>query len=578
MRGETPLIQAATGERSFTVETDAVTNLPMATRNFTEFINLVPGVDNGNRAGNSDSTGGGSNNFMMDGVGTMEPGSNRLMVSVNTESICAGEGAHVELPGRVRPVERPAGDGRHPQRHQSLPRIGLRRRAQLGLVLELQDQPPQRRSEDDAEAARLGLLGGRSGGQARRPEQAVLLFRPGVPAARAGQQRGSSPLPDRSRAARRLLARRRTTTATRGRSFAITGSPGSCSNADRTACYADGGVLGKIPADRLYQIGLNILNQYPMPNLTNIPAGQSYNFEITRPNQRITSYQPVVKLDYQAAQALRLSFKYASWGQPKVAVLGSLPGFNDTMMNEPVVPLWAVTANYSLTPTMFLEASIGHAQHDQAGCALNGGGANFCTAGFPVNDVASRANTGLAGLPYLFPDANVIDPGYYQFKALNQVNPAPWDGTRMLLPPNFGFGGQGHECAAQQQLSRVRRPLVGQRLRVQPDQAGRASHHQSGLLPSARAEAAESGRAVRDAELQQRHQQPARFTVPVFQRRTRHFSVVPASVEVHRGHLDLQQRRVLHPGQLEGHQPADVRLRHAVRPPAAAVRQHRTVG
>ena len=66
-------------------------------------------------------------------------------------------------------------------------------------------------------------------------------------------------------------------------------------------------------------------------------------------------------------------------------------------MNEPVVPLWAATANYSLTPTMFLEASIGHAQHDQAGCALNGGGANFCTAGFPVNDVASRANTGLAG-------------------------------------------------------------------------------------------------------------------------------------------------------------------------------------
>ena len=45
-------------------------------------------------------------------------------------------------------------------------------------------------------------------------------------------------------------------------------------------------------------------------------------------------------------------------------------------------------------------------------------------------------------LPYLFPDANVIDPGYYQFKALNQVNPAPWDGSRMMLPPNFGFGGR----------------------------------------------------------------------------------------------------------------------------------------
>src|SRR5262245_35924670 len=87
VRGETPLIQSTTGERSFTVETDAVTNLPIATRNFTEFINLAPGVVDGNRAGDSASTGGGSNNFMMDGVGTMEPGSNRLMVAVNVESI-----------------------------------------------------------------------------------------------------------------------------------------------------------------------------------------------------------------------------------------------------------------------------------------------------------------------------------------------------------------------------------------------------------------------------------------------------------------------------------------------------------
>ena len=42
---------------------------------------------NGNRAGDSPSTGGGSNNFMMDGVSTMEPGSNRLMIAVNVESI-----------------------------------------------------------------------------------------------------------------------------------------------------------------------------------------------------------------------------------------------------------------------------------------------------------------------------------------------------------------------------------------------------------------------------------------------------------------------------------------------------------
>ena len=40
-----------------------------------------------------------------------------------------------------------------------------------------------------------------------------------------------------------------------------------------TACFRDGGVLGKIPANRLYSTGIDILNRYPAPNLTQT-AGQ----------------------------------------------------------------------------------------------------------------------------------------------------------------------------------------------------------------------------------------------------------------------------------------------------------------
>src|SRR5258708_25307570 len=87
VKGDAPIIQSSSGERSFSVTTANVTNLPIATRNFADLINLTPGVVNGNRAGDSASTGGGSNNFMMDGVSTMEPGSNRLMIAVNVESI-----------------------------------------------------------------------------------------------------------------------------------------------------------------------------------------------------------------------------------------------------------------------------------------------------------------------------------------------------------------------------------------------------------------------------------------------------------------------------------------------------------
>ena len=85
---------------------------------------------------------------------------------------------------------------------------------------------------------------------------------------------------------------------------------------------------------------------------------------------------------------------------------------------------------------------MGHTQHHQAGCALNGGGANFCTAGFPVNPVSSRANTGLTNLPFLFQDANIIDPSYYEYAALNAVDSPPWNGTRYLLPPMFSWGGR----------------------------------------------------------------------------------------------------------------------------------------
>jgi hypothetical protein len=47
---------------------------------------------------------------------------------------------------------------------------------------------------------------------------------------------------------------------------------GACTAADQTACFKDGGLLGKISADRLYPIGLNVLKQYPTPNITQVPG------------------------------------------------------------------------------------------------------------------------------------------------------------------------------------------------------------------------------------------------------------------------------------------------------------------
>ena len=43
VKGESPMIQAASGERSFTIQTEAVTNLPISNRSFTALASLSPG-------------------------------------------------------------------------------------------------------------------------------------------------------------------------------------------------------------------------------------------------------------------------------------------------------------------------------------------------------------------------------------------------------------------------------------------------------------------------------------------------------------------------------------------------------
>jgi hypothetical protein len=441
VRGETPQVQSTSGERSFSVTTAEVTNLPIATRNFADLINLTPGVVNGNRAGDSPSTGGGSNNFMMDGVSTMEPGSNRLMIAVNVESISEvkvltssyqaeygrSSGLQVsavtksgtnQFRGSVYDVERDS-DWYSNSRTNILngdPKTTLRER-DWGYSI----------------GGPIGKPGGRNKlfffyaqeFQPRTTGNNVVRFR--VPTALERQGNFSQ------------------TTDNSGNPFPYIKDPllsGTCSATSQAACFADGGVLGRIPASRLYQTGQNILNLYPLPNIANVPPGQNYNFELTRPEQTLTSWQPVVRIDYQPMASLRGTFKYAAWGQPNDPVLGSLPGFNDTQMNDPVVPLWSATLNYTLNSSTFVEATFGRASHRQAGCGLNGNGANFCAAGFPVNPVANRLTNGLSALPTLFPDANIVDPGYYQYEALTEVNPNNFDGTRVLLPPAFQWGGR----------------------------------------------------------------------------------------------------------------------------------------
>src|SRR4029450_1389175 len=146
----------------------------------------------------------------------------------------------------------------------------------------------------------------------------------------------------------------------------------------------------RIPQDRLYQTGLNILKLYPLPNIQQAP-GTSYNLEYLSPRFKTLSQQPAVRGDYQISSNLRITAKYTGQRGFKGTTPGTMPGFNDTYNAYPWVHAFATTVNYTINTTTFLEGTYGFSNRRL------GGGVN--------SDFTNRFNTGLQGLPSLFANA-----------------------------------------------------------------------------------------------------------------------------------------------------------------------------
>ena len=173
---------------------------------------------------------------------------------------------------------------------------------------------------------------------------------------------------------------------------------GTCSAADTRACFQDGGVLGRIPASRLYDSGINILKWWPTPNI-NQPLGQAYNYESVDPEFDILGYQPVIRVDYQPTPSIRGSFKFLEYQQPSKVHPGTIPGFNDTQEHDYGIWLPAGTFNWTISPTMFLEASFGANFHHQEGCSITGGEPNYCRTGLSVTSAGNRNLSGFGNIP-----------------------------------------------------------------------------------------------------------------------------------------------------------------------------------
>jgi hypothetical protein len=187
-----------------------------------------------------------------------------------------------------------------------------------------------------------------------------------------------------------------------------TGLP--CSASDTRGCFQDGGVLGRIPANRLYEVGLNILKMYPAANSPGTIA-QGFN-HVTQEGQDAPNRNDLIRLDWAPNSAWRIYGKLLQSFGTRVAPYGggttgfqtNIPEFgsrDDQRDNRGI----SVTAAVTLNNSTFLEMTYGRARN--------------AFTNIPRSDDFTKANLGLSGLPMLYPGAVQLD-----------------------LPPRFNYNGR----------------------------------------------------------------------------------------------------------------------------------------
>jgi hypothetical protein len=425
---EAPLIQAASGERSFAISTTQIESLPLSgNRNFAALTALTPGVVGTARLG-----GGGQNNIMMDGISAMDTGNNGQMLQMNIESIAEvkvlTQGYQAEY-GRSSGLQITAVTKSGTNRfHGSIYDIEDNSDWNTNSWANQKNGDPKTESKTRTWGYTIGGPVGRPGGDNKlfffysheyRPSSSggnINRFRVPTALERAGDfsqtlDQNGAPFP-----------------------YIRDVSTGlACSATNTAGCFQDGGVLGRIPQNRLYQVGVNLLNRYPLPNVAQA-AGSNFNLEIPRPRDKNLLQQPAVRLDYQLSPALRFTGKYSGQRQKRRVIEGTMPGFNDVLTPYPYITNYGITVNYTFNPTTFIEGTYGSIKNE-----LAGGG----SGGLLVNSSASLKDPLLAGLPLLYPDATVLDnTGYYAYKVMQAESPVWWDGTRMSIPPAFAWGNR----------------------------------------------------------------------------------------------------------------------------------------
>lgn len=429
--GEAPLIQAQSGERSFTVTTEAVQNLPISNRNFGSLASLTPGVIGTTRIGAPGAT----TNFQIDGVSTIDTGAGGQALQLNVEAIAEvrviASGYQAEFGRNIGLQITGVTKSGTNQYRGSIYDIQRNSDWNANSWVNAHNGDPKSVSKQQDWGYTLGGPIGKPGadnkwfffyGHEYRPRKtggAINRFR--VPTLLERQGDFSQ------------------TTDNNGALFntirdASTGLP--CSTTDTRGCFRDGGVLGRIPQSRLYQLGLNVLKQWPEPNVD----GLNYNLETVAPEDSRLTHQPTVRIDWQQSSKLRLTTKYAGQRATVKVTPGSIPGFNDAINQFPFITVASGTVDYTLTPTTVIEGTYGFYQADEQGSIM-------------MSPLTNRDNIGLGNFPMLYPDAGVVPPGSYQEKVLQAANAPFYVNGRVNMAPSYTWGSRVSSTTATPNLT-----------------------------------------------------------------------------------------------------------------------------
>jgi len=427
---EATLVQAESAERSLAIQGEALRSIAVNGRGFTPLASLVPGIIFNVNNGNTDAVQnifanglrGSANNLTLDGVSILDTGNNGTLLSLNLDSVSEfkvltsnyqaeyGRAAGAQISAVTRGGTRDFhGSAYVFRRHDGM---------NANTWINNRDSTPTNKINKPRLDQRD--IGYTIGGPIYIPKvfntdkQKLFFF--------FSEEHQKRLVPPAS------LTRVTVPTALeRTGDFSKTvdnsGNPfpyirdytlnAPCNASNTAGCFQDGGVLGKIPANRLYPLGLNILKIYPLPNATGV--GFNYISEATASQPQ---RQDLVRIDYNLSSSWRVFGRYVNVTNDQILpytafVLGSnLPDYAANFPNPRTT--YAVTVTGSLNASTILEATIGGSHNS---IDIN-----------PANPKFNRAGLNLTGLPVIYPSSVQIDsPPQFVF-----------NGGRIANGPNVG--------------------------------------------------------------------------------------------------------------------------------------------